>query len=100
MRNFKKVAFSLLVVGLAIGTQAFKNVETKSKSVSPFVYQLIDGQYLPVDPSTANDCNSPSAFVCKLETPTEHIGGFSKNEIPVDATPYNNSPTGEYISIK
>lgn len=96
--NIKKIALSLMVVGLAIGTQSFINAESKSRTISPFVYQLIDGQYVPVDPSMANDCNTPSEFICKLETPTEHVGGFSKNNIPGDATPWEGSSTGEYIT--
>jgi len=70
--NIKKIALSLLVVGLAVGTQAFKNAEKEGKLVDLYWFdsnpigdtQTNPNQYLSGDSPISQPCSGASAAYC------------------------------------
>lgn len=62
--NIKKIALSLLVVGLAIGAQSFKNAENKFSTV---YYQTSEGYYTKTPPSGSFCNTSVNTNPCQIE---------------------------------
>lgn len=86
--NIKKIALSLMVVGLAVGFSAFTSVEKQTK-LAPFYYgfngveyQLIGSDYDP------NNCISGTER-CVVESPDD-----TNPTISVSAAASLPSPTG------
>lgn len=82
-KNIKKIALSLLVIGLAIGTQAFKSAEKQNLS-NRFdkVYYHLGDSYV-VAPSV------PSGYTCQTDTQPCSIRFAAGNE------PANDNPIPE-----
>ena len=62
LKNIKKIALSLLVVGLALGVQSFTN---KSNALATIYYQTTEGNYSDTQPvPTPNLCQISSINPC------------------------------------
>jgi len=89
MRNFKKIALSLLVVGLAIGTQAFKNAENRLADGDVYVQTSTDTYIKLSDPNDfnpsfcENDSDRPCAYQQSQEDSTEYGATLSYDAISV-----------------
>lgn len=89
-KNIKKIALSLLVVGLAISTQAFKNSEKETSNFAITYYALNeDGSFYrkigTSDPSTL--CTSGPELPCVLRYNDEiDPDGFASDNVPNGGT--------------
>lgn len=94
--NIKKIALSLLVVGLAVGTQAFKNAEDSSRFSTTY-YQTSEGNYVLTVPAAPNgrSCQSTSSNPCMIifesNEIAEHVTQFTTAEIEDLEVTYGNS---------
>lgn len=91
MKNFKKIAMSLLVVGLAIGFSAFK------PAVATIYYQTTEGNYSSTQPvPTPNLCQISSANPCTV-TFEDNVpqSTFTIEELPELLDEYNGEASSE-----
>ncbi|MCD0489696.1 hypothetical protein LPB86_15750 [Pedobacter sp. MC2016-14] len=94
MKNFKKVALSLLVVGVALAGSAFTNAKTflpgdRYVQTSPGTYQLITASY---DPDSFCDLTTnPCSFVQQPSDPTNYGSTINLSTI-------TSAPAGSFVA--
>jgi hypothetical protein len=100
--NIKKIALSLLVVGLAISTQAFKGTEINNSKLTTTYYLNVPGlSYERYDgvgiPDIESNCGSGDSNSCVVQTANDEGASFLKEDISeVGATPSEGSDPGYY----
>jgi len=97
--NIKKIALSLLVVGLAVGTQAFKNAE-KVNDVTTYYYKLNSSGTTytfmnsgTIPPSSVN-CTSGIVDKCIVGFEEDQGAAFSRLPAPSDPRTYQSASNG------
>ncbi|WGQ09901.1 hypothetical protein QG516_25645 [Pedobacter gandavensis] len=104
--NIKKIALSLLVVGLAVGFSAFQSTVTTPSAKFAISYygwneDLQQYQKLPGAPPNLNPCEEVGVQKCAVYLDSE---AASPEIIPVadlgdyTLTPYSTSGTGSYFN--
>lgn len=98
MKNFKKVALSLLVAGLAVGFSAFRTVEQKKESLANFYYVLTSAnQYTKASGSEMPDlerCEDQANHPCVISFATDQgATPINANSLPAP-TNYQSSEQG------
>lgn len=96
MNNFKKVALSLLVAGLAVGFSAFRTTEKNADALANTFYVLLSsGQYQKVSGS-----QSPSLDNCQETSKHACIISFASDPGQSQLDPNNLPMTPNYQSTE
>lgn len=96
MKNLKKIALSLLVVGLAVGSQSFKNAEKSSSLLSTIYYQISPGVYSKTTPPVTERCiedDNPCTLQFPNTIPSGQFDTFDYGTELSAVTALGGSPT-------
>lgn len=89
MKNFKKIAFGLLVGAMALGFSAFTVASNNHAKFSTVFYGLNEAgtTYTRALSDPSGDCNAQSNLPnCTISYPTDKGASFSSSMIPAGST--------------
>lgn len=88
MKNFKQIAFGLILGAMVVGFSAFTSAKSKSPRLTTVYYGLNEAGtiYTRSSSDPSGNCHEASLDNCTISYPTDKGASFSSSMIPAGST--------------